>query len=122
MKHIKIYESFIDAPEVGEETKAMLPEPIQSTGFEAESTDFESTSDSEEGDYKVNFINADGEETTLVIGYANNPEYVGNSMVSSVDMIPGSSSDGREYSIVGYYDESPDFDGAYVLKSVLIGE
>ena len=35
-------------------------------------------------------------------------------------MIPDSSSDGREYSVVGYYDEVPETSGAYELKKVLI--
>jgi hypothetical protein len=122
MKHIKIYERFVDAPVMGSETETMIDSPYRTSGFETESMDFESTSDTEEGAYKVRFTNADGQETTLVMGYANNPEYIGKNMISSADMIEGSSSDGREYSIVGYYDESEGFEGAYILKSVIIAE
>jgi hypothetical protein len=122
MKHIKIYERFVDAPVMGSETETMIDSPYKTKGFETESMDFESTSDTEEGAYKVRFTNPDGQEATLVMGYANNPEYIGKNMISSADMIEGSSSDGREYSIVGYYDESEGFEGAYILKSVIIAE
>jgi hypothetical protein len=122
MKHIKIYERFVDAPVMGSETETMIDSPYRTSGFETESMDFESTSDTEEGAYKVRFTNPDGQEATLVMGYANNPEYIGKNMISSADMIEGSSSDGREYSIVGYYDESEGFEGAYILKSVTIAE
>jgi hypothetical protein len=122
MKHIKIYERFVDAPVMGSETETMIDSPYRTSGFETESMDFESTSDTEEGAYKVRFTNPDGQEATLVMGYANNPEYIGKNMISSADMIEGSSSDGREYSIVGYYDESEGFEGAYILKSVIIAE
>ena len=115
MKHIKIYEAFTDS----EVSQLTAPEE-KTVNFETETTDFKSLEDTDEGDYLVNFINADGEETTITIGHAVSPEYTGEKMVSTIDMIPGSSSDGREYSIVGHYKESPDFRGAYNLEKVLI--
>ena len=137
MKHLKIYESFVGRPvknmdmggeqmdmemggeqmdmEMGGEQMDMDP-----ANFETETTKFVPTQDDEEGDYIVNFTNANGEETTMAIGHSVDPEYVGGNMVSSIEMIPDSSSDGREYSIVGYYDEVPGSEGAYELKKVLI--
>jgi len=117
MRHIRIYEQFdvASAPE-------MIEDPEQGTHFESESTDFRPTTDEEEGEYVVNFVNPDGEETTINIGSAKEPEYVGDSMVSSIDMVQDSSSDGKQYSIMGYYDEIPDTGGAYELKKVLVEE
>jgi hypothetical protein len=115
MRHIKIYEAFTDA----EVSQLTTPEE-KATNFEVESTDFKSLDDTEEGDYIVNFVNADGEETTMSIGHAIEPEYMGKKMISVIDMVPGSSSDGKEYSIIGYYDKSEDFRGAYNLEKVLI--
>jgi hypothetical protein len=43
-------------------------------------------------------------------------------MISNIEMIEDSSSDGKKYSIVGYYDEVPDQEGEYELKKVLIEE
>lgn len=119
MKHLKIYESFVGEaePEIG--TQEVVDNP-EMGHFETESTNFVPTKDDEEGDYVVTFTNADGEDTTIYIGHANEPEYVGKSMISSIDMIPDSSSDGKEYSVVGYYDEISGSDGAYELKKVLI--
>jgi hypothetical protein len=37
-------------------------------------------------------------------------------------MVADSSSDGKEYSIIGYYDEIKGTSGAYELKKVLIEE
>lgn len=116
MKHLKIYESFAEEVETGAETMVENP----NSHFETESTTFVPTNDDQEGDYIVTFTNADGEETTMVIGHSVQPEYVGKSMISAIDMVPASSSDGREYSIVGYYDEVPGSSGAYELKKVLI--
>ncbi len=117
MKHIKIYESFTDE-EIGQLT---APEKTQSS-FETESTDINPIDDTEEGDYTVRFINADGEETTMSIGHALDPKYSGGEMTSIIEMIPGSSSDGREYFIEGYYTESESFRGAYNLVRAIIKE
>lgn len=115
MKHIKIYENFTD------EEVAQLTAPEEAVShFETESQEFESIDDKEEGDYIVRFTNAEGEETSITIGHAVDPEYIGGKMISTIDMIPGSSTDGREYSVVGYYKESPDLRGAYTLDKVLI--
>ena len=119
MRHIRIYEQFdvTSAPE-------MIEAPELETGahFEAETTEFRPTTDEEEGEYVVNFTNPSGEETTINIRFANEPEYVGNSMISSIDMVEDSSSDGKQYSIIGYYDEITGTSGAYELKKVLIEE
>jgi hypothetical protein len=119
MRHIRIYEQFdmAAAPE-------MIEAPELGTGshFEAETTEFRPTTDEEEGEYVVNFTNHDGEETTINIRFANEPEYVGNTMISSIDMVEDSSSDGKPYSVIGYYDEVTGTGGAYELKKVLIEE
>ena len=116
MKDIKIYESFTE-----EEVSQLTAPEETAVNFETESTDFDALDDTEEGDYIVRFKNADGEETTISIGHAVEPEYVGDKMVSTVEMTKGSSSDGREYSVIGYYSKSPEFRGAYNLDKVLIG-
>lgn len=119
MRHIRIYEQF---------DMAATPEMIEAPGlesgahFEAETTEFRPTKEDEEGEYVVNFTNPSGEETTINIRFANEPEYVGNSMISSIDMVEDSSSDGKQYSIIGYYDEVKGTGGAYELKKVLIEE
>jgi len=131
MRHLRIYESFVremdpmtmdqdmDTMEIDQDMETQY-DPYATGEFEAESTSFTPIDDEKDGDYIVNFINADGEETTITIGHAIDPEYVGKTMVSSIDMVPDSSSDGREYSLVGYYDEIPGSAGAYELKKVLI--
>lgn len=119
MRHIRIYEQFAvtEAPE-------MIETPEVGTGvhFEAETTDFRPTTDEEDGEYVVNFTNPDGEETTINIRFANEPEYVEGSMISSIDMVEDSSSDGKAYSVIGYYDELKGTSGAYELIKVLIEE
>ncbi len=119
MRHIRIYEQFdmVEAPE-------MIEAPELETGahFEAETTEFRPTRDGEDGEYVVTFTNPEGEETTINIGSAIEPEYVGGSMISSINMVADSSSDGKEYSIIGYYDEIKGTSGAYELKKVLIEE
>ena len=115
MKHVKIYEQFTEE-EIGQ-----LTSPKQTSGeFETESTDFKPTLEDEEGEYVVNFINVDGEETTITIGHAIDPKYTGNAMVSELEMVMDSSSDGREYDIIGYYTKSEDFRGAYNLEKVIL--
>jgi hypothetical protein len=115
MKYLRIYEQY--------STEAMpMEDPMSDVHFEAETTDFRPTDGNSEGNYIVNFQNADGEDTTIEIAGASEPEYVGSSMVSNIEMIEDSSSDGRRYSFVGYYDEVPGQDGAYELKKVLVEE
>jgi len=127
MRHLKIYERFLNESEM----EVMAPKTglgVMDTergmdnvgGFETESTDFIPTGESESGDYIVKFSNAEGEEVTVTIGHAIDPEYVGKKMISSIEMLPDSSSDGREYTFVGYYEEIPESAGAYELKKVLI--
>lgn len=119
MRHIRIYEQFnmAEAPEMIE-----APELGTSAHFEAETTKFRPTTDEEEGEYVVTFTNSEGEETTINIRFANDPEYVGGSMISSIDMVEDSSSDGKSYSVIGYYDEIKGTSGAYELIKVLIEE
>jgi hypothetical protein len=114
MKHLKLYENF--EPEV-------MPEiaPESEVHFETESSDIIPISGSE-GNYKVTFQNSEGQDTTVEIGGAADPEFMGDSMVSSIEMIPDSSSDGKSYSITGYYDLVPGSHGAYDIKKVLIEE
>jgi len=115
MKHLRIYEQF--ASEV-------MPMDTQAAAvnYEVESTDIKSTDGSTEGNYFVNFLNAEGKDTTMEIAGAADPEFVGNSMVSDIEMIPDSSSDGRNYSIIGYYDKISEPGSPYELKKVLISE
>lgn len=119
MKHLKIYESFVGEaePEIAMDS----PENIIGT-FKTESTEFMPTGEDQEGDYIVKFTNPEGEETTVSIGHSIDPEYAGKKMISSIEMIPDSSSDGREYKFIGYYDEIPGSNGAYELKKILIEE
>lgn len=127
MRHLKIYESYINESGAMPGMDVLAPDmdvidPTNTTaeGFETESTDFITTKENEEGDYIVKFSNPEGEEVTVTIGHAIDPEYMGKKMVSAIEMIPDSSSDGREYSFVGYYEEIPGSAGAYELTKVLI--
>ncbi|NBU98729.1 MAG: hypothetical protein EBS19_11065 [Spirochaetia bacterium] len=117
MKYLRIYEKFVGElePQLGRGI------PMEKTGnFETETTDFIPTKENEEGDYIVKFVNSEGEEVTATIGHAVDPEYMGKKMISSIEMVQDSSSDGKEYSFVGYYEEIPETAGAYGLKKVLI--
>ena len=116
MKHIRIYENFTE-----EEIDGLTSAEETTNTFETESKDFKPTMEDEEGEYLVNFMNADGEETTITIGHAVDPEYTGDKMIAETPMIMDSSSDGREYKVIGYYSKSGDFRGAYNLEKVLIG-
>lgn len=127
MRHLKIYESYINESGSMAEMDVLAPDMdvidpknTMTGGFETESTDFITTKENEEGDYIVKFSNPEGEEVTVTIGHAIDPEYMGKKMVSAIEMIPDSSSDGREYSFVGYYEEIPGSAGAYELTKVLI--
>ena len=115
MKHLRIYEQYAEEVMPMEDTATDVH-------FETETTDFRPTDMNSEGNYIVTFQNANGEDTTIEIAGASEPEYVGDSMVSNIEMIEDSSSDGRRYSIVGYYDEVPGQDGEYELKKVLVEE
>jgi hypothetical protein len=112
MKHIKIYEQF-----AGE-----MESPMTDVHFETESSDIRSTSDAAEGSYVISFTNSDGEKTTVEVGSATDPEFIGDKMVSMLDMISNSSSDGKMYGITGYYKEIPDSGKQYTLEKVLIEE
>jgi hypothetical protein len=125
MRHLRIYESFVrevemDPVVMAEPNMETMSSDMENGSFEAESTDFVSTPEGQEGDYIVKFINPEGEEVTVTVGYAIDPEYMGKKMISAIEMIPDSSSDGRQYSFIGYYDEIPGSAGAYELKKVLI--
>lgn len=113
MKHIKIYEQF-----AGE----VLPAEQSVANYEVETEDIKPTDGSTEGNYFILFPNAEGENTTIEIGGAVEPEFVGNSMVSAIEMVPDSSSDGRNYMVTGYYDKLPEPGNAYELKKVLVKE
>lgn len=115
MKHLKIYEKF------STETLPM-EDTISDVHYETESSDITSSDESSEGDYFVLFKNSEGENTTIEIASAIDPEFMGNSMVSNIEMIQGSSSDGKSYNVTGYYDKLPETGGAYELKKVLIEE
>jgi hypothetical protein len=120
MKHLKVYENFLSAP-TSPETLG-TENPMSDVHFEIESEDIISTDGNTEGNYFVNFTNSEGKPTTIEIGGAVDPEFVGDSMVSTIDMVPDSSSDGKSYGITGYYDEVKDSGKAYQLKKVLIEE
>ncbi len=114
MKHLRIYEDY--------QTETIpMEDSMSDVHFETETSEIKSISGSE-GNYMVSFQNSEGEETTIEIGGANSPEFMGDSMVSNIEMIPDSSSDGKSYSVVGYYDLVPNSHGAYDLKKVLIEE
>jgi hypothetical protein len=114
MKYLKIYEDF-EMENIPSELS------MNDVHFETESSEIYPL-DSSEGNYKVNFKNSEGEDTTIEIGGADNPEFMGEEMISSIQMVPDSSSDGKNYSITGYYEIVPDTHGAYELKKVLIQE
>lgn len=121
MKNLKIYEEF--------EPEGMVQNPMETgmeTGmddhYEVESTEFVPTTIENEGSYIVTFQNSDGEDTTIEIGTAAEPEFTGDSMVSEIDVIANSASDGKEYSVMGYYEKIDDGTGAYELKKVLLEE
>lgn len=114
MKHLRIYEDY-------QEETIPMEDTMNDVHFETESSDIKSITGNE-GNYAVSFTNADGEKTTIEIAGANSPEFMGDSMVSNIEMIPDSSSDGRSYSIVGYYNAVPNGHGAYALDKVLIEE
>lgn len=122
MKHIRIYESFLNEDSLPIDMYSGYPGDgdTEVVTFETESENFFPTRENEEGDYILKFENAEGEEVTVVIGHAIDPEYMGSKMISSMNMVPDSSSDGREYSFVGYYNEIPGSAGAYELNKVLI--
>lgn len=116
-KHIKIYEKF-STEEMVDATK----EREVSNKFETETTDFSPTDLDAEGDYIVNFKNSEGEDCTITVTGANDPKYSGDTMISSLDMIGDSSSDGKTYNCVGLYDETPDVGGEYELTRIMIEE
>jgi len=115
-KHIKVFEQFSS-----EEMEYATREEERS-GFETETTDFVPTSAHADGEYVVTFDNAEGESTTIVLTGAYDPKYSADAMISAMDMIEDSSSDGKSYSAVGIYEESPEGDGAYELKRIMIEE
>ena len=120
MKHLKIYENFVSET-MPMETIPMNP-GMSNVHFETESEDIISTDGNSEGNYFVNFMNSESKPTTIEICGASDPEFIGDTMVSTIEMVPDSSSDGKSYSITGYYDEIKDSGKAYQLKKVLIEE
>jgi len=128
MKHLKIYEQYLEETPIEEipigETpvKTIIEDPEESVHFETETTNFKSTSDNTEGNYIVYFKNSEGQDTTMEIAGAHNPEFIGDKMIGTIEMIPDSSSDGKTYSVIGYYEEIPNTDGQYELKKLLIEE
>lgn len=112
MKHIKIYEQFSNLKEeeifskIEKDEDVISDEKIENPHFEVESTDFISADDNSEGNYLISFENKKGEDTTIEVGGAVEPEFRGNSMISRIDMIPGSSSDGKEYLVTGWYNKA----------------
>ena len=115
MKNIKIYEQYLgDTPIETPDTK-----------FEIETTDFKAV-DAIEGDsqanYEVIFKNADGKNTRMEIAGASNPKFVEDEMMSIIPMIKDSSSDGREYKVIGFYEEIPDSGRQFELKRLSVEE
>lgn len=118
MKHVKIYERY------QEEMMMVSPGSRGSvTSYSTETTDIKPTDAlKSEGNYIITFTNAEGQDVTMEISGASNPEYKGERMTSPIEVISGSSSDGREYSVTGHYKKVPGGIGEYELKKVLVGE
>lgn len=115
--HIKIYEQF-SSEEMVDATK----EREVSKKYETESTEFIPTDINSEGDYIVSFTNSEGKDCTVTVSGANDPKYSGDSMISTLELLPDSSSDGKEYNIVGLYDEASETEGEYELTRIMIEE
>lgn len=122
MKHIKVFENFLSSDIQQEIPSAEVPMESPDVHFEVESDQIIASSENAQGSYFVNFTNSEGEKTTIEICTANDPEFLGDSMVSDIEMVPGSSSDGKQYTVVGYYDKVEGMRGAYELKKVLLEE
>jgi len=132
MKYLKIYEQYLEENPLKEISIGEVPlkspretiveDPEESVHFETETTNFKSTPYNTEGNYIVYFKNSEGQDTTIEIAGAHNPEFIGNKMISAIEVIPDSASDGKTYSVVGYYEEIPNTSGQYELKKILIEE
>lgn len=120
MKYLKIYENFV-SEQMPMETLPMETD-MSNVHFEVESDEIMPTDGNTEGNYYVNFKNSEGQDTTIEICGAADPEFVGDTMVSDIEMVQDSSSDGKPYSVTGYYKEVPGTQGAYELEKVLIEE
>jgi hypothetical protein len=117
MKHIKIYEDYQEEMMVypgQEETRSI---------FSTETTNIKPTDAlKSEGNYIITFSNSEGQEVTMEIAGASDPKYKGENMISPIEIIPGSSSDGKEYSTIGHYTKVDGGVGEYELKKVILKE
>lgn len=120
MKYLKVYENFVSK----ETSTGTLPieTGMGNVHFEVESEEIMPTTGNTEGNYYVNFKNSEGQDTTIEICGAADPEFVGDTMISDIEVVTDSSSDGKSYSVIGYYKEVPGTQGAYELEKVLIEE
>lgn len=118
LKHIKIFERYQT-----EEVMMDYPEVEKEEGFSTE-TDLIKPTDPlvSEGNYIITFRNSEGQDTTLEIAGAASPKYEGEKMVSPIEVIVDSSSDGKSYSVTGHYKEITDSMGQYELEKVVVVE
>lgn len=117
MKYLKIYEDY------QEEMMVYPGQEETGTVFSTETTDIKPTDAStSEGNYIITFSNSEGQDVTMEIAGASSPEYKGEKMMSPIEVISGSSSDGKEYSVTGHYTKVPGGIGEYELQKVLVEE
>ena len=118
LKHLRIFEDYKT-----EEVMMDYPEVEKEVFFTTETDNIKPTDPSvSEGNYVIMFTNAEGQDTTLEIAGAASPEYKGDKMVSPIEVIKDSSSDGKNYSVVGHYREVPGSMGQYELEKVVVEE
>jgi hypothetical protein len=131
MKHIQIYEKFetpysnepeVIDPMVVARTKAKEISGVEKPHFEIETENVEDTPGDAAASIIVNFKNSEGVDTVLQLGSPLKPEIVGNTMVSRLEVMPEGNSDGKQYSVIGYFTEVPNTPGAYEVKKALIEE
>lgn len=131
MKHIQIFEKFgenysnepelVDPMEIARK-KAKELSVISEPHFEVETDDVVDLPGDAEASFLITFKNREGSNTTLEVGSPLEPEIAGNAMVSRLDVLPEGTSDGNEYSVIGYFSEVPNSKGAYEIKKALIEE
>lgn len=118
LKHLRIFEDYQT-----EEVMMDYPEVEKEVFFTTETDNIKPTDPSvSEGNYVIMFTNSEGQDTTLEIAGAASPKYKGDKMVSPIEVIKDSSSDGKNYSVVGHYREVPESMGQYELERVVVEE
>jgi hypothetical protein len=110
MKNLKLYEDFQE--EVPLETK-------EGIHFEVETDNFTTTENNEYGDYEVYFKNSENQETSIKVSVTEIVKS-GDIAMCNLRVIEKSSTDEKNYTAVGYFEESKEMEGALVLKKVLV--